>query len=172
MTLTELNQLDRQTVAHHFRQCCVSDAWVEGMLNARPFDSTESLYNAADQIWSGLHNKDYLQAFEGHPKIGDVSSLRAKYADTKALAAGEQASVNQADDATVLALAEGNNAYEKRFGYIFIVCATGKSAAHMLDLLNARLTNEPDLEIQLAAAEQQKITRIRLEKLLQPNETA
>lgn len=172
MTLTELNQLDKETAAHHFRQCCVSEAWIAGMIDAMPFDSMQSLYTAADRIWLALKPSDFKEAFEGHPKIGDVGSLRAKYANTKALAAGEQSSVQQADEETLQALADGNTAYEQRFGYIFIVCATGKSAEEMLTLLKERLHNDPDYEIKVAAAEQQKITRIRLEKLLQPNETA
>jgi len=172
MTLTELNQLDKKTAAHHFRQCCVSEAWIAGMLEAMPFDSSQALYTAADRIWLGLQPSDFKEAFEGHPKIGDVSSLRAKYANTKELAAGEQSSVKQADEPTLQALAEGNAAYEQRFGYIFIVCATGKSAEEMLSLLQARLNNDPDYEIKIAAAEQQKITRLRLQKFLQPNESA
>lgn len=172
MTLTELNQLDKEMAANHFRQCCVSEAWIAGMLDAMPFDSSQALYTAADRVWLGLAPSDFKQAFEGHPKIGDVSSLRAKYANTKALAEGEQSSVKQADEDTLHALAAGNTAYEQRFGYIFIVCATGKSAQEMLSLLKARLNNDPEFEINIAAAEQQKITRLRLEKLLQPNEAA
>ncbi|QEW08045.1 2-oxo-4-hydroxy-4-carboxy-5-ureidoimidazoline decarboxylase [Nitrincola iocasae] len=167
MTLNELNQLDPQAAATCFRQCCVSEAWVQGMLQARPFSSEASLFAEASRIWAGLERNDYLQAFEGHPKIGDVSSLRAKYADTKALAAGEQSSVDSANEATINALAEGNQQYEARFGYIFIVCATGKSAEEMLALLTERLHNDTETEIHLAAAEQNKITQIRLQKLLQ-----
>lgn len=167
MTLNELNQLDPQAAATCFRQCCVSEAWVQGMLQARPFSNEAALFAEASQIWAGLDKSDYLQAFEGHPKIGDVSSLRAKYADTKALAAGEQSSVDSANEAILNALAEGNRQYEARFGYIFIVCATGKSAEEMLALLTKRLANDPETEIHLAAEEQRKITRIRLEKLLQ-----
>lgn len=167
MTLNEFNQLDTPSARYQLRQCCVSDAWIEAMLTARPFTTAAQLFSTAERIWAALTQQDYLQAFEGHPKIGDVGSLRAKYADSKALAAGEQASVNHADEATLQALAAGNQAYEERFGFIFIVCATGKSAAEMLALLQARLENDRNTEIQLAAAEQQKITQIRLAKLLQ-----
>lgn len=167
MTLNELNQLDPQAAATCFQQCCVSEAWVQGMSQARPFSNEAALFAEASRIWAGLKKSDYLQAFEGHPKIGDVSSLRTKYADTKALAASEQASLESANDATLIALAAGNQQYEARFGYIFIVCATGKSAGEMLALLKQRLSNNPETEIYLAAEEQNKITHIRLQKLLQ-----
>jgi len=166
MTLNEFNQLDTLAAANALRQCCVSETWVVRMLGARPFESEYELYADAETCWQGLDQTDYLQAFEGHPKIGDVGSLRAKYANTKVLAAGEQAAVSDADEQTLRALAEGNAAYEARFGYIFIVCATGKSAEEMLSLLNARLHNAPDDELAIAAAEQNKITLIRLQKML------
>ncbi|RAU18864.1 2-oxo-4-hydroxy-4-carboxy-5-ureidoimidazoline decarboxylase [Nitrincola tibetensis] len=166
MTLNEFNQLDTLAAANALRQCCVSEAWVVRMLGARPFEYEHELYATAEACWQGLDRADYLQAFEGHPKIGDVGSLRAKYANTKVLAAGEQAAVSDADEQTLRALAEGNTAYEARFGYIFIVCATGKSAEEMLSLLNARLSNSPDDELAIAAAEQNKITLIRLQKML------
>lgn len=167
MTLNEFNQLDLNTAHNQLRQCCVSEAWIQGMLKERPFSHESTLFEAASRIWNQLDHADYLQAFEGHPKIGDISSLRAKYADTKALATNEQSSVNHANEATLRALAEGNQQYETRFGYIFIVCATGKSAEEMLSMLSQRLLNDPETEIRLAAAEQDKITRIRLRKLLQ-----
>ena len=109
---------------------------------------------------------DILEAFSHHPKIGaNIETLRAKFQQTAGWSASEQASVSQASDAVLQALAQGNIDYEAKFGYIFIVCATGKSAAEMLNLLQARLVNTPADEIKLAAAEQAKITRIRLEKL-------
>ena len=136
------------------------------MVSGRPYSSAEALRSAADQNWQGLDESDYLQAFDGHPKIGDVGSLKTKYANTKELAAGEQSSVNVASDDTIRALADGNSAYEDKFGFIFIVCATGKSAAQMTALLQARLPNERNQELINAAEEQRKIFQIRLEKLL------
>ena len=99
-------------------------------------------------------------------RIGDVESLAKKYANTKTWAAGEQKGVESADRAVIEKLAEGNTAYEEKFGHIFIVCATGKSAAEMLAMLEARMKNDPKDEILIAAAEQNKITRLRLKKLL------
>jgi 2-oxo-4-hydroxy-4-carboxy-5-ureidoimidazoline decarboxylase len=136
------------------------------MLARRPFASVESLYETADKVWIWLYEEDWLEAFTHHPKIGDIDSLRAKFANTKAWAEGEQSGVEAASEEVLQGLAAGNSAYEAKFGYIFIVCATGKSAGEMLAILNSRLPNDPAVELQLAAVEQQKITRIRLEKLL------
>ena len=109
---------------------------------------------------------DYLEAFEGHPRIGDVESLAKKYANTKGWAGGEQKGLESADREVLQRLAKGNADYEAKFGHIFIVCATGKSAAEMLALLEARMPNDPKTEVMVAAEEQNKITRLRLKKLL------
>jgi OHCU decarboxylase len=110
--------------------------------------------------------KDFFEAFEGHPKIGDVNSLRTKYANTKALASGEQGAVNSANELTLNALNEGNRHYETKNGFIFIVCATGKSADEMLTLLTRRLKNDRVTEQKIAAEQQSLITAIRIAKYL------
>jgi 2-oxo-4-hydroxy-4-carboxy-5-ureidoimidazoline decarboxylase len=136
------------------------------MLEERPFASSAALYNCAEQLWSGLGAADQLEAFAHHPQIGeDLAALRERFAATHALAAREQAGVAAADDATLLALRDGNRAYRARFGFIFIVCATGKSAREMLGILEQRLRRDPATELAQAAAEQAKITRLRLEGL-------
>mgnify|MGYP000636580510 FL=1 len=122
MDLQTLNHVPESEAMHHFMQCCTSERWVAQMVTARPFDSIEQLHDTADHIWQQLGEEDYLQAFDGHPKIGDVSSLRAKYANTKALASGEQSAVNVASDEVLKALAQGNTDYQEKFGFIFIVC--------------------------------------------------
>lgn len=166
MTLTSLNNLPAATRAGALATCCGAPAWV-GALNQRfPFATAAALLAAAEEVWHGLAEADWRAAFAHHPKIGDVNSLKEKFASTAAWAAGEQGAVRQASDATLGALAAGNAAYEAKFGYIFIVCATGKSADAMLVLLRARLPNAPAAEIQIAMSEQAKITRLRLEKLL------
>lgn len=167
MTLDELNSLDIDGARHFFRQCCTSDHWLEFMANNRPYSSQDELLSTADTSWSACGEKDYLQAFAGHPKIGDVNSLKAKYANTRDMAGHEQSGAATASDETLKALADGNAAYETRFGYIFIVCATGKSADQMLSLLNDRLNNQLEHELTIAAAEQHKITRLRLNKLIE-----
>jgi len=120
----------------------------------------------ADNSWRSLKDDDYLEAFAGHPRIGDISSLREKYQDTRELAASEQSGVNSATETVLHQLAEGNRRYEATFGFIFIVCASGKSAAEMNDLLQKRLANSREQELTIAAEEQRKIFNIRLEKLL------
>lgn len=166
MTLDELNQLNEEQATTAFMQCCTASNWVAKMVGARPFADTDSLAGAADKHWQTLGEQDFLEAFDGHPKIGDVNSLRAKYASTKALASGEQSAVQQASEVVLQDLAKGNEAYLDKFGFIFIVCATGKSAEQMLQLLQARLPNDRVTELANAAEEQRKIFHIRLEKLL------
>jgi 2-oxo-4-hydroxy-4-carboxy-5-ureidoimidazoline decarboxylase len=166
MNLTQLNSLPFDEAKQSFMQCCTSNAWVDAMVQARPFADKQSLVKQADIAWQGLTEHDYLEAFEGHPQIGNVDTLRAKYVNTKALASGEQSSVNDATEQVLAALAQGNADYLAKFGFIFIVCATGKSAEQMLALLQARLPNDQATELLNAAQEQQKIFHLRLEKLL------
>src|SRR5262245_37656217 len=136
------------------------------MLARRPFRDREALFDAGEATWLALEPGDWRAAFAHHPKIGDIASLRSRFASTAAWADGEQAGARAASEATLTRLAAGNRAYEERFGYIFIVCATGKSAAEMASLLERRLGNDPKTELRIAANEQAKITRLRLEKLL------
>lgn len=136
------------------------------MVIDRPFESLAEMLEISDRIWEECDVDDYLQAFEGHPRIGDVESLAKKYANTKTWAGGEQKGVEGADRDVLERLAKGNSDYEAKFGHIFIVCATGKSAAEMLALLEARMPNDPKTEVMVAAEEQNKITRMRLKKLL------
>lgn len=135
------------------------------MMERRPFGSQMTMLAAAEEEWFALGPEDWREAFSHHPRIGDVEALRLRFAETRRLSEREQAGVMAADDDVIKALAAGNRAYEQRFGYIFIVCATGKSADEMLRLLRARLENDASTEIRLAAEEQAKITRIRLNRL-------
>lgn len=166
MILDHLNTLPEDEAEAVFRRCCGAARWARQMTARRPFATPEALFAMADEIWARLSRDDWLEAFAHHPRIGDLESLRTRFASTRAWAAGEQAGAATASEAVLHALAEGNRAYEERFGYIFIVCATGKSADEMLGLLRARLPNDPAAELHVAAAEQRKITRLRLEKLL------
>jgi 2-oxo-4-hydroxy-4-carboxy-5-ureidoimidazoline decarboxylase len=135
------------------------------MTARRPFESADALFAAAEDVWAGLGRDDWLEAFAAHPRIGDIDGLRKKFATTADWSAGEQAGVAGAAEQVLRDLAAGNADYEARFGHTFIVCATGKTAAEMLALLRARLANDPAAELRVAAAEQAKITRLRLEKL-------
>lgn len=167
MSLHTINQASPADAAHLFLQCCTGARWIELMANSRPYASAQALREQADSYWQEMGEEDFLQAFDGHPKIGDVSSLKAKYANTKELAAGEQSGVNVASDDVIQQLADGNQQYQEKFGFIFIVCATGKSAQQMLALLQARLPNDRGTELKNAAEEQRKIFHIRLNQLLE-----
>ncbi|MCY1020533.1 2-oxo-4-hydroxy-4-carboxy-5-ureidoimidazoline decarboxylase [Pyxidicoccus sp. MSG2] len=164
--LERLNKLLASEARAELMRCCGSSRWADGMVRARPFQDAEHLFAEAAWLWKQTGPEDWREAFTHHPRIGDVSQLRAKFAATANWSSQEQGGVSGADEAVLQGLAEGNAEYEKRFGFIFLVCATGKSAAEMLGLLRARLDNAPDEELRIAAEEQAKITRIRLEKLL------
>jgi 2-oxo-4-hydroxy-4-carboxy-5-ureidoimidazoline decarboxylase len=142
--------------------CCGSTRWVDRMVARRPFRNRQALLAAAEQEWWELSTDDWREAFSHHPKIGDRESLRTRFPSTHQLSSEEQAGVNRASEEVLAALAEANRAYEQKFGYIFIVCATGKSAGEMLALLRERLINDPQTEIRIAAEEQAKITALRL----------
>ena len=131
----------------------------------RPFRSDQALYEAARREWFALGPDDWKDAFAAHPRIGDQKSLRARFPATHQLSESEQAGVRAASDDVLDALAANNAEYEQRFGYIFIVCATGKSADEMLNLLHARLQNDPPSELRVAAFEQASITELRLRGL-------
>jgi 2-oxo-4-hydroxy-4-carboxy-5-ureidoimidazoline decarboxylase len=167
-SLSELNILSIEDAQEAFSNCCTSQAWNDAMVAARPFISLEQCHEVALSVWAGLGEQDFLQAFAGHPKIGDVTSLREKYAHTKKLASDEQSLVDDASEEVIQNLSNGNAEYEEKNGFIFIVCATGKNAAEMLALLNQRLPNEREVELKNAAVEQAKITAIRINKLI-PN---
>lgn len=167
MTLHELNILSKDQLIAELTKCCGSSAWVQRMLSFIPADDLVELLEDAEEQWWQCSNADWKEAFTHHPKIGDIDSLKKKFASTAAWASGEQSSVEAASEETLKALAEGNRMYEDKFGYIFIVCATGKSAEEMLQLLQERLHNDPKVEIQVAADEQNKITKLRIEKLLE-----
>ena len=164
--LDQLNKLPSEDAQAEFLKCCGSKSWARAMTNARPFENANHLLNEADRIWWSLDPADWLEAFRAHPKIGEKKAAAAQSEQARDWSAQEQSGTQNAPAGTMLLLAEGNRKYEQRFGFIFIVCATGKSSEEMLTILNDRLGNERDTEIRTAAEEQRKITRLRLEKLL------
>ena len=162
-----LDDLGASDCAERLRHCCGSTRWVEAMVAARPFETLERSSDLATRIWWGLGRDDWLEAFNAHPRIGDLDALRQRYAaQDKRWSQGEQGAVAGAAESVLEALAEGNRVYEERFGHLFIVCATGKGAEDMLAILQRRLANDPDDEWNIAAGEQLAITHLRLEKLL------
>jgi 2-oxo-4-hydroxy-4-carboxy-5-ureidoimidazoline decarboxylase len=166
MKLTELNQLSEPLLREQLSICCGSKRWQDNLIAQVPFTNEEDLFYKSSEAWHSTNEADWLEAFSHHPKIGDLENLKKKFASTQHLAGAEQSSVQEASLNVLNKLAEGNNAYENKFGFIFIVCATGKSAKEMLDLLEKRLLNTREEELKIAAAEQNKITLLRLKKLI------
>ncbi|MBI2396084.1 MAG: 2-oxo-4-hydroxy-4-carboxy-5-ureidoimidazoline decarboxylase [Deltaproteobacteria bacterium] len=164
--LAWLNALPLEAARSELRKCCGSRRWVEQLVDARPFGGEDALFGAADAIWAALGREDWLEAFAAHPRIGNKRDVDAKSGTERAWSEGEQAGAARAADATAEALQRANADYEALFGHIYIVCATGKSAEEMLALARARLANDPETELRVAAEEQRRITRIRLRKLL------
>lgn len=136
------------------------------MTSARPFSGIADLLAKADSVWWSLDEEDWLEAFRAHPKIGEKKAAAAQSEQARSWSAREQSATSGALTEVMWALAEGNREYEQHFGFIFIVCATGKSSEEMLTILKARLQNDSETELRNAAEEQRKITRLRLEKLL------
>lgn len=147
-------------------RCCGSRAWAERMMQQRPFHNDDRLRNLADQTWNALNANDWLEAFAAHPRIGERPA--PTHGSTASWAGTEQSGMDSAAAETARALAEGNRRYEAKFGHVFLICATGKSADEMLSALNERLLNNAGSELRVAAGEQAKITRLRLHKLVQP----
>ncbi|HWZ98208.1 MAG TPA: 2-oxo-4-hydroxy-4-carboxy-5-ureidoimidazoline decarboxylase [Candidatus Dormibacteraeota bacterium] len=164
--LTRWNELESAVGACEIRACCGSSAWAAGMVSGRPFREEISLLSAADKIWKSLEEEDWLEAFKSHPKIGGSRASIDPGAGSAGWSEQEQKDVASANDEIKAKLADGNRAYEEKFGFIFIVCATGKSAAEILAILERRLQNGKETELQEAAEEQRQITQLRLKKWL------
>ena len=159
MNVPQLNAADTEQAQGALLRCCGSVRWAERMSRLRPFADESALQEAAENTWWSLSESDWLQAFAAHPKIGERTSGNRWSSE-------EQRGMNPASMTTFELISKLNLAYERKFGWIFIVCAAGKTAEEMLQALEDRLTNSPMEEIQIAAGEQAKITRLRLEKLL------
>jgi allantoicase len=144
------------------RRCCASSAWAKALASRRPFRRLEVLRAAADEVWWSLGREDWLEAFRAHPRLGE----RLEKSDRARWSAAEQSGASAASAEELGALAEANRAYESRFGHVFLVCATGKSAGEMLAICRERLKNDPERELRVAADEQRRITQLRLERLL------
>ncbi len=161
MTVRDFNTLGLEEASKNLFACCGSKKWLTGIMEGFPFADEQDLVSKAEICWyDSCKEADWLEAFSHHPRIGDVKSLTEKFAGS------EQASVGTAPAQLIEALLQANKAYEDKFGFIFIVCATGKPAAEMLRLLHDRLVNSREEELAIAMGEQHKITLIRFRKLL------
>ncbi len=164
-TTAYLNGLDRESFIDRIRECCGSTEWSREMERYRPFGDGSAVHQAADHAFDRLSDSDWIEAFQCHPKLGDLDSLKLKFAGNRRWSASEQASVVSADESTLRALADGNTEYQAKFGFIFILCASGKSAEQMLVHLRQRLVLDPSTELRNAAREQRLITHLRIDKL-------
>jgi len=157
--LRRLNALSLEEARRQLLTCCGASAWAERMAAFRPFKSVEEMHSSATDVLAELSESDWKEAFSRHPRIGATAGAHG-------WSAQEQRGVDGAAQQVLAELAELNNAYFEKFGYIYIVCASGKSATEMLELLKARLAHDPQTELTIAAAEQTRITHLRLDKLL------
>ena len=162
--LEDWNRLEQETATKVILPCNGSLAWAIGVVNLYPFETPDQLFAASDKVWLALPEEAWQQAFDSHPRIGEHKA-KAATAQSLKWSAGEQSAANP-DEATQAVLAAANKEYEQKFGRIFIVCATGKSAAEMLAILQRRLANDPATELKEAVEQQRQITQIRLRKWL------
>lgn len=167
MSVEELNLIDEASLKEGLFKCCGSSNWVEKMLRQKPFTNAQDLEEKAKICWKQCSEADFLEAFTHHPKIGDLKSLESKFNSTKNWAEKEQQSVKNTPLEVLEALRDLNEAYFEKFGFIFIIYASDKSASQMLDALKERIKNTRQQEINNSAIEQEKITILRLQKLLQ-----
>ena len=161
-----LNSMRHDEAVKALLQCCGSRRWADNVANARPYTSLENLIVSANDIWWSLQSDDWLEAFRSHPKIGEKKTAAPVSDRSQQWSGQEQSGVAQASRETVDALAVLNWAYEQKFGYIFIICATGKTSDEMLAALRKRIEHDPVTELPIAAAEQSQITELRLKKLV------
>jgi len=165
MTIAEFDHLDTAQKRTLLLQCCGSAVWADKIIAILPAEDLIDLLEIAEDTWYACGKQDWLEAFAQHPKIGDLQSLKEKFNSTAQLAEDEQSSVKQASEQILKELAEGNQQYEEKFGYIFIISASGKSANDMLGSLKERMKNSPEEELKIAMEEQLKIAKLRIEKL-------
>jgi 2-oxo-4-hydroxy-4-carboxy-5-ureidoimidazoline decarboxylase len=163
VTLAELNAMSQEAAERELRRCCGSARWAAALAARRPFPDAKRLYQDADEVWWSLDGGDWLEAFSDHPRIGERAA---------GWAGDEQSKARGASKATLAKLAKRNREYERKFGHVFLIFASGRSAEEMLDELEQRLPNEPAIELRNAATEQAKITRLRLDKMLSAGSTS
>jgi OHCU decarboxylase len=167
MDFKSLSALPPDEAQQEFLRCCGSVKWAQAMVKLRQYSTNvRALTLLGNAIWWHLEPADWLEAFRSHPKIGEKKAADTVSTQSQQWSGQEQSGIRDADDDTTAALAQLNREYEEKFGFIFIVCATGKSAGEMLALLRQRLLNDPETELPIAAAEQEKITELRLKKLI------
>jgi OHCU decarboxylase len=167
MDFESLNALPPDEAQKEFLKCCGSVRWAQAMVQLRQYAATiDGLTSLANEMWWSLEQSDWLEAFHSHPKIGEKKAAAEVHTQSKQWSGQEQSGLRDANQDTLDALAQLNREYEDKFGFIFIVCAAGKSADEMLAMLRERLCNDAEVEMRIAATEQAKITELRLKKLV------
>ena len=164
--LTRWNHLPADEAAHEILPCCGSTAWAQRMVTRRPLADAMSLLAASDETWRSLEDAEWDEAFRSHPRIGETRAAQPAHARSVAWSALEQQKAALADDDVKSALAEGNKEYERRFNRIFIVCASGKTAPEILEILRRRLQNDPEVELREAVEQQRQIMHLRIKRWL------
>ena len=164
--LARWNALRPEEAAENIFPCCGSKGWARGMAARRPIVTEAALLAACDQVWNSLPESDWMEAFCSHPRIGESRSAAASSAQATAWSGEEQRSAGASDENVKVALAQANRDYEQRFSRIFIVCAAGKSAPEILEILRRRFENDEKTELREAAEQQRQIARLRLKKWL------
>jgi len=164
--LARWNELDSTEAAKEIMPCCGSKAWAAGLTGQRPYEDEAAVLITSDEVWRELGAADWLQAFQSHPKIGESRAAALTGGQSATWSQQEQKNVAVAQEEIKTELAKGNLEYEEKFGFIFIVCATGKSASEILEILRRRLQNGKEKELKEAAEEQRQITQLRLKKWL------
>ena len=162
-----LNKMATESLREELYRCCGSSRWVGQMTNALPFQSISHLHALANRFWWSSDERDWMEAFSNHPRIGDVNALKEKYKkNPDAWEGGEQSGLDSANESVIMELKAKNDEYDTKFGFLFLVCATGKTATKMLEIIKERLKNTKEAEVLIAVGEQSKITTLRLNKLL------
>ena len=161
-----LNSLTNEEAAAELLKCCGSRKFASRLATLRPFASVDDMCSEASKLWWSLESSDWLEAFRSHPKIGEKKAANDVSKQSQSWSSHEQSGVGGAQKQTLDELAKLNRQYEEKFGYIYIVCATGKSSEEMLEILSSRMCNQPESELRIAAGEQEKITELRLRKLV------
>jgi 2-oxo-4-hydroxy-4-carboxy-5-ureidoimidazoline decarboxylase len=165
--LTRWNSLDLATAARQALPCCGSQAWATALAAARPIEDEESLIAKSSSIWLSLPEDAWREAFDSHPRIGQNHAQAHATEQSLRWSTQEQRAALTKDEAAKLALEDANRRYEKRFGRIFIVCASGKTSAEILTILEARMQNDDATELREAAEQQRQITQLRLHHWLE-----
>lgn len=165
IAIDAFNRLDSHAAAVLLTACCGARRWIVRMVNGRPYDSLKSILEQADDCWWSLDASDWREAFAHHPRIGEQTDVVSQNGRASRWSVREQSGMDAAHEDVRDAIAEANRAYEERFGYTYIVYATGKTSEEMLALVRTRLHNAPDVELRVAAEEQRQITRLRLTTL-------